>query len=65
MFSDGLNTNELPAVEKSDSACNRFCLQMGDVYRPFTEFLIPNLLLNVIPAQAGKSVPRVFGNIVD
>lgn len=59
MFSDGLNTNKLPTVEKSDSACRR--LWYGrDIHRPFTEFLIPNLPLNVIPAYTGITAWKSF-----
>ena len=59
MFSDGLNTNKLPAVEKSDSAYSR--LWYGrDIHRPFTEFLIPNLPLNVISAYTGITAWKSF-----
>ena len=64
MFSDGLNTNKLPAAKKSDSACRRLWYRR-EMYIAHSLNCDAELPLNVIPAQAGKSVPRVFGNIVD
>ena len=59
MFSDGLKTNKLPAVEKPDSACSRL-LYGRNIHRPFTEFLIPNLPLNVISAYTGMTTRKSF-----
>lgn len=59
MFSDGLNTNKLPAVEKSDSACRR--LWYGrEMYIAHSLNCDAELPLNVIPAYTGMTAWKSF-----